>query len=338
MVDAERLPLSVLLSQALVAFTIELDNAFEQRMPHRTATGAAKGGKGPWLTSYAMYANFLRLVGETAGTPLDQLKAAARMTNLNGLIRWRYVTLADGFVRLTDGGVQAGAIWRPLAAEIEARWVARFGAVEVGALRAALGAIAGRLPPGLPAFLPVLRADLRTLLPRGGIAPPPDDLSSLLAGVLLAFTLDFERDASLALPICANLLRVLGAAATPVRDLPSVTGVSKEAARWMLGILVRGGLATVAPDPPGRGQLIRLTDGGLQAKPGYEERLAAIEGAWRDRFGGGDIEGLKGALARINRRLAEGTTPPPGGWRAKVKRPLPHQPMVLHRGGYPDGA
>jgi hypothetical protein len=32
----ERLLLSALLSQALVAFTIELDNAWESEMPHRT--------------------------------------------------------------------------------------------------------------------------------------------------------------------------------------------------------------------------------------------------------------------------------------------------------------
>ena len=35
-----------------------------------------------------------------------------------------------------------------------------------------------------------------------------------------------------------------------------------------------------------------------------------------------------------------GLEPYPDGWRAKVRRPeaLPHYPMVLHRGGYPDGS
>ena len=52
------LPLSTLLSQVLVAYTIEFDNEFEARMPHRTSRGPA--GHGPWLVSMAMWSNFLR--------------------------------------------------------------------------------------------------------------------------------------------------------------------------------------------------------------------------------------------------------------------------------------
>jgi hypothetical protein len=35
-----------------------------------------------------------------------------------------------------------------------------------------------------------------------------------------------------------------------------------------------------------------------------------------------------------------GLEPYPDNWRARVKPPLvlPHYPMTLHRGGYPDGA
>jgi hypothetical protein len=35
-----------------------------------------------------------------------------------------------------------------------------------------------------------------------------------------------------------------------------------------------------------------------------------------------------------------GLEPYPDGWRAKVRRleVLPYYPMVLHRGGYPDGS
>jgi hypothetical protein len=43
-VPPARLPLSALLSQALVAFTIEADNETEHRLPHRTQTyGLASG-------------------------------------------------------------------------------------------------------------------------------------------------------------------------------------------------------------------------------------------------------------------------------------------------------
>jgi hypothetical protein len=53
----DQLPLPALLSAAFVAFTVELDNAFEQRMSdHRTAARRARGqgGQGPYLVSVAM--------------------------------------------------------------------------------------------------------------------------------------------------------------------------------------------------------------------------------------------------------------------------------------------
>src|SRR5438034_306366 len=51
------LPLSALLSQALVAYTIEFDNEAEHRLPHRTtshgASGPGDGAPVPWLVSLA---------------------------------------------------------------------------------------------------------------------------------------------------------------------------------------------------------------------------------------------------------------------------------------------
>jgi hypothetical protein len=42
-------PLPTLLSHALVAFTIDVDNRFEQQMPHRTTMGRQSGepARGP---------------------------------------------------------------------------------------------------------------------------------------------------------------------------------------------------------------------------------------------------------------------------------------------------
>jgi hypothetical protein len=63
-------PLSALVSQLLVAFTIEFDNEFEHRMPHRTtnygSTGGPESGLGrvPWLVSMAMWVHCLRYVPE----------------------------------------------------------------------------------------------------------------------------------------------------------------------------------------------------------------------------------------------------------------------------------
>jgi len=42
----------------------------------------------------------------------------------------------------------------------------------------------------------------------------------------------------------------------------------------------------------------------------------------------------------IESALYAGIAPPRDGWRADIPRPeaLPHFPMTLHRGGYPDGS
>jgi hypothetical protein len=63
-VTADDLPLPTLLSRLLIAFTIEFDNEAEHRLEHRTTRGAAGGtGRGPWLVSQAMWANFMQFVG-----------------------------------------------------------------------------------------------------------------------------------------------------------------------------------------------------------------------------------------------------------------------------------
>ena len=93
-----------------------------------------------------------------------------------------------------------------------------------------------------------------------------------------------------------------------------------------------------------RFRVIRLTAAGARAKRAYHELAGGIEDRWRDRFGASRAAVLRGALER----LAVGDPPPlfgglapyPGGWRARVPPPsaLPHYPMTLHRGGYPDGS
>jgi hypothetical protein len=87
---AGRLPLSALLSQALVAFIIELDNEFERQMPHRTSDhGRTQGQRTvPWLVSMAMWSTCLRFVGD-GGITVGELTGRARTkTNLAGMQRW----------------------------------------------------------------------------------------------------------------------------------------------------------------------------------------------------------------------------------------------------------
>jgi hypothetical protein len=96
----ERFPLSTLLSQVLVAFTIEFDNEFEHVMPHRTTNlGSASGSRyAPWLVSLVMWENCMRFVGEEGITVSELERAARTRTNLNGMERWGHITVEPDHV------------------------------------------------------------------------------------------------------------------------------------------------------------------------------------------------------------------------------------------------
>ena len=366
------LSLSALLSQVLVAFTIELDNEAEHHLPHRTTNhGVAGIGAGTWLTSVAMFENCLRFVTDEPITVRELQTLARTPTNLDGMRRWGYVTI-DGaadkthkgrpgphaVLRATARGLRARETWLPAPAVIEHRWTGRFGADQIGNLRQALAAVAAQLDPGLPDCLPILGQTLFSQGPDPSLPPrpAPPDLTTLpllaqLSRVLLAFALDYEAESEVSLAVGANLLRVLGQdgeGGVRPRDLPLLTGISKEAVAWALGVLLRARLAVEEPDPAAsRGKVARLTPRGLLARDSYLELSDTTEGRWRARFGADAI----GALRQPLEALAvgsDGQPPPlfqalepyPDNWRASVRPPrtLPYYPMVLHRGGYPDGS
>ena len=88
-----------------------------------------------------------------------------------------------------------------------------------------------------------------------------------------------------------------------------------------------------------------LTPRGRSVQNKCRERLTEVEHRWQARSGGETITALREALERLvsepgRAQLFAGLEPPPGGWRAGVraKDTLPHYPMVLHRGGFPDGS
>ena len=363
--------LSALLSQALVAYTIEFDNEAEHRLPHRTtdhgASGHGDGDPTTWLVSLVMWETCLRHVTDQPIT-VGELETRARTgTNLDGMRRWGYITIdgtarkihkgrpgPDAVLRATAAGLRARQVWLPLPGLIEQRWRERFGAGQVDRLRESLVTVVSQLDPGLPDCLPILGAALLSqgpdpALPAAGHLDPAGlPLSALLSRVLLSFALEYEREAGLSLAISANVLRVLGPGGTRLRDLPPLTGTSKEAVSWALGILIRGQLAAEGPDPAAsRGKAARLTPGGLQAQHLYHEFVGTIEQRWHERFTGSAIDALRTSLDALATApdgeppgLFRGLEPYPDNWRAAVRRPatLPHYPMVLHRGGYPDGS
>jgi DNA-binding MarR family transcriptional regulator len=147
------------------------------------------------------------------------------------------------------------------------------------------------------------------------------------------------------LAISANVLRVLDENNVRIRDLARLSGVSKEGISMAMGILTRHGLAVSRPATDGgRGQVATLTPKGRSVQNKSRERLSEIEHRWQARFGGETVAALREALERLitdpGSRLSEGLEPPPGGWRAGARgtATLPQYPMVLHRGGFPDGS
>jgi DNA-binding MarR family transcriptional regulator len=366
-----RTPLSVELSRLLLAFTIELDNEFERRM-------AATLPKRPFRMSLVMWSNFLRFVGD--GIPVGELPAAAGLpkprvlSTLGGMERWRYVwvvppsarkppaTTRDGYgsarglraewvVRPTPAGLAAQGIWPVLLPEIESRWGARFGAREIAELREASRALDDER---LPEYLPIVAPSNGMATELAGDAPQPSaalPLSAVLARVLLAYTLAFERGAPLSLPLAENVVRVLGADPLDVRDIARAAAVSPEAVAMSLTALARRGLVD------GR-KAVRLTDAGRAARDASQETHVRVERDWRERHGTAVVERLRSATSGLleqgdidGRRLARGLEPYPDGWRAEPRyrartdamladplSGLPRHPMVLHRGGWPDGS
>ncbi len=177
----EHLPLAALLSQAWVAFTIELDNEFEHRSPHRTTAdrSGTESRDGPWLTSVAMWYNCMRFVGEEGITVRDLRRLARMSTNLDGMRRWGYILIEpagrkptlSSVIRATPKGRMAREVWPPLFGEIENRWRKRFGAGEIEQLRALLAALIGRFDVDLPDSLPILKYGLVTEAPDSRTAP-----------------------------------------------------------------------------------------------------------------------------------------------------------------------
>jgi hypothetical protein len=169
----------------------------------------------------------------------------------------------------------------------------------------------------------------------------------LLARVLAAFAIEFEHESQLSLAICADLMRVLDEDGTRVRDLPVLSGVSSESLAMATGFTGARNRTVIDPDPDGgKWKVVRLAPRGVAARQTYLDLTGDIEQRWRTRFGGDIVTTLRLALEELagdggpESPLFACIEPDPAGWRAAVRKPvtLPHYPMVLHRGGYPDGS
>ena len=364
------LDLATLLSQPLVAFTIELDNEYAHRTAHITTMQRRTGApnRGPWLTSFAMYANCLQFLGESPMPVRDLERLARSSTNLDGMRRWGYIKLSpppekpnskrpnEGWlIELTPAGRMSQASWRTLPQVIEQRWRDRFGTDEVSSLRAVLYQVNLGLDLAYPDFPPILGYGLftRGRGPRAERSMPPltdaslttdSPLTALLSRPLCAFAYDFEQHSPLSLAISANLLPVLDHSGIRIRDLPQKSGVSKESIAMAMGILTKAELVEI---DSGAGKTVRLTPRGLAAQRDALQLLAQVENRWVHHHGKPTIQRLREVLEPLVQKqhhgsplLLQGLKPYPGSWRASLPeiQILPRFPMVLHRGGYPDGS
>jgi DNA-binding MarR family transcriptional regulator len=359
-----RLPLPTLLSHTLVAFTIEFDNEFEHQVPHRTTNHGSRGddASAPWLVSMVMWLMLMRFVPST-GIPVGELQRATRLPAKEFRIWltrmgkwWGYVVVERDVVRPPPGGQKAIEAWLPLTKIVEQRWEKRFGKDVIKRLREMLSSLVEKLDDDLPDYLPILgyqllssRPDIDRHARAPGVCPLTDyALPTLLAKVLLSFAIEFERESKVALAISANVLRLVGPKGVRVRDLLLLSGVSKEAIAACVSRLEERDFALVQPEAQGsRVKTLRLTSKGRIAQHACHNLFETIEQRWQKSRGQEIVRDLRELLEQLVGEptaqmspLFRGLEPYPDGWRGAMpkRERLPDYPMVLHRGGFPDGS
>jgi hypothetical protein len=334
-------PLSALLSQVLVAFTVEFDNEFERRMGEAGYVGAR--------LSLVVWANMMRFVSEAvtvrelaaqALAPESQIKF-----ELGCLERWGFVVLqpspsgelrdgwgsgrgirADWMVRLTAKGLTASRIWPPLFGEIEQRWERRFGKDEIRCLRKALQTVADKLDLELPHGLPAGWVGTWEFPPRVKRDKASLPLPTLFSEVLLTFRLEFDHESPAPLAQSANTLRVLGEKPIRMAEIPRLTGGSPETSD--IGWQIKPHVVVTSDPSASRGKVVRLSPLGLKAQQAYHRLIGEIERRWEERFGKDTIARLRESLQGLfDRRsgdaplLSEGLVAPPGTARAGDQAP-----------------
>ncbi len=155
-------------------------------------------------------------------------------------------------------------------------------------------------------------------------------LYAMFAELLVAYTQDFdealecgvglngngERPPSLAM--WANVLRFVGDDGVALRELPSLSGISKSTIKSMVNCLQRHGWIAIDSS-----DVVRLTERGMTARRAWPAALDAVERAWEAKLGPPTLEALRTAL--------ESAT-------SSFDRSLPHYPMpAAHRGALPTG-
>ena len=206
-------------------------------------------------------------------------------------------------VGATPGGMKALEAWRPLTDIIQKRWQKRFGHALLVQVLEVMQTIVKKLGVDYPDYLPILGFELLTKspdptrAPRGVCGMSADTLPTLLSKLLLAFATEFERDSNLSLALAANVLRLAGDNGIRVRDLPRLSGVSKEAIAIALRRAGECGLGVVERDQASsREKIFVLTPAGHRAQETYHRLVRSIETGWAANYGREKVGRLRGLL------------------------------------------
>ena len=147
-------------------------------------------------------------------------------------------------LRPTRAGSYARRLWPRVVTRVEERWQACFGTELVGCLRDALVPLAGKMPWSPPEVNPS-DGFYTHIFDGPAAADDAEDtpLVALLGQALTAWTFEHEKDAEVSLPIAADLLRVIDGRVLRMRDLPLLSGISKEAVAMAVNYLLRNNLS-----------------------------------------------------------------------------------------------
>lgn len=344
-----RPPLPALLSRVLIALAWEYQQA---------------GGEQVRLPSLPLWSNLLRCAGEE-GIALRDLPRLARLSKraTGALVdgaerRWGLVAVeaaaaprAARILRLTEQGRRAREAGQSMLAQVEERWRTRFGADRLDPLRSSLEALVRQLALELPHYpmgygmadhsmtggrhvpekpgpprIPAHGQDWSPVLREGGDPLTGLPLSALLSQAVVAFAIDYEREACEAMATAANLLRVIGDEGLLLRELPpGASGVG-----WGDLRPGRHGKLVVELDPVNpRTKRVRLTPEARRTRDAYGPLVAEIECRWQGQYGEEVLRTLRAALEPVVSELGSGLAHFPtvvwiGGVFAEGSRPT-HQ-------------
>ena len=331
-----RLSLAALLSQALIAFTLDFDHEFKRK--------TANAHLSP--PSLAMWSNIMQFLDKEgldeyqlpalAGIPKEIVHSMVACLERHGWVNVELASTASRarLIRLTQRGQECEELWQPLLSVVEQHWKAQFGKDEIDTLRKSLEAFVSQLDVELPHY-PMFSANAawRTFLKSnkssfGTALRLP--LSVLLSQTLIAFTIEFERrienskDLSDFLAIYSNVMRFLGEEGLPIRQIPVLSGIWKPVISILVNKLERLHWVVVESDQTdSRTKLVRLTQQGRKMHDACQRLLTDVEQDWKVQFGEDEINSLRKSLEALV---------------SQFNVELPHYPVpIAHRGGTPTG-